>query len=151
MPIEQKDCVEFATLAEIAYRTFLSLLKSELENATVNDISPTQAFVLLNINDNKITMGDIIQKGYYAGSNASYNLKKMYKHGYINQFQSNYDKRTQFINITDKGKQLLDILKPKIQEYAKLLENNTKERINLVKINGNIRTISNQLKSRIVT
>ena len=149
MAVKKNECVEFAMLSEMAYRTFLDLIKNELDSAGIIDINPIQAFVLLNINDNKITMGDIIQKGYYAGSNASYNLKKMNQNGYIHQAQSTYDKRTQFVNITDKGKSLLDLLNSKIQEHASSLENSIKDKINLGKVNGIVRNIDNHWKSRI--
>lgn len=146
----KNECVEFAMLSERVYRTFLDLIKHELDSAGIIDINPIQAAVLLNIDENTITMSEVMSRGYYMGSNASYNLKKMISNGYIDQIQSNYDKRTSFLKLTDKGRNLLDSLKQKISGHAKSLESNIKERMTLYKLNSFLRNVDNYWKNIIV-
>ena len=150
MAIQKNECVEFAMLSERVYRTFLELIKHELDIAGIIDISPIQAAVLLNIDDNTITMSEVISRGYYMGSNASYNLKKMINNGYIHQLQSDYDKRTSFLKLTDKGRNLLNKLHEKILGHSKSLENSVKEKINLYKINSCLRNVNNYWKNIII-
>ena len=147
MAIQKNECVEFAMLAERVYRTFLELIKHELDSAGIIDISPIQAAVLLNIDNNTITMSEVISRGYYMGSNASYNLKKMINNGYINQLQSDYDKRTSFLKLTNKGRNLLDSLQSKISGHAKSLESNIKEKMNLYKLNNCLKNVNNYWKN----
>ena len=94
---------EFAVFAERAYKTFLELLRHELQKNRVNDINAIQVFMLLNIDEGIITMSEILSKGYYSGSNASYNLKKMLQNGYLTSTPSSIDKRSQYLSLSDKG------------------------------------------------
>lgn len=137
-------------LSEKVYRTFLELIKHELDSAGVIDINPIQAAVLLNIDDNTITMSEVISRGYYMGSNASYNLKKMINNGYIDQVQSNYDKRTSFVKLTNKGKTLLENLKDKISRHASSLDGKIKDKMTLSKLNGFLRNVDNHWKNIII-
>ena len=146
----KNECIEFAMLSEKVYRTFLELIKHELDVAGISDINPIQASVLLNIDENTITMSEVISRGYYMGSNASYNLKKMINNGYINQMQSEYDKRTSFLKLTNKGKDLLSKLKDKITEHAISLDGKMKDKMTLSKMNGFLRNVDNYWKNIIV-
>ncbi len=146
----KNECIEFAMLSEKVYRTFLELIKHELDVAGISDINPIQAAVLLNIDENTITMSEVISRGYYMGSNASYNLKKMINNGYINQMQSEFDKRTSFLKLTDKGKNLLSTLKDKISGHATSLDGKIKDKMTLSKLNGFLRNVDNHWKNIIV-
>ena len=146
----KNECIEFAMLSEKVYRTFLELIKHELDVAGISDINPIQASVLLNIDENTITMSEVISRGYYMGSNASYNLKKMINNGYINQIQSEYDKRTSFLKLTEKGKDLLSTLKEKISGHASSLDGKIKDKMTLSKLNGFLRNVDNHWKTIIV-
>jgi hypothetical protein len=42
----------------------------------VLDINAVQALLLFNIGDNEVTAGELKSRGYYQGSNVSYNLKR---------------------------------------------------------------------------
>jgi DNA-binding MarR family transcriptional regulator len=95
-------------------KLFLDFLKSELDKMNINDINGTQAVVLYNIGTSKISVGDIISKGYYVGSNVSYNLKKMIESDYITQEISEHDKRLIHIKLTDKGLNLYNLIQDRI-------------------------------------
>ena len=139
----RNNCVEFSVAAETVYRTFLDLVRHELDIAGAIDINSIQAFILLNIDDNTVTLGEIVSRGYYVGSNASYNIRKMISNGYINQLQSHFDKRTSYLQLTDKGKKLLQNLKMKILEYTKSFESKAKEKNDLYKVSIILRNVSN--------
>ena len=146
----KNECIEFAMLSEKVYRTFLELIKHELDVAGISDINPIQAAVLLNIDENTITMSEVISRGYYMGSNASYNLKKMINNGYINQIQSEYDKRTSFLKLTDKGRNLLSTLKEKISGHTESLDGKIKDKMTLSKLSSFLRNVDNHWKNIIV-
>ncbi|MDR1333122.1 MAG: MarR family winged helix-turn-helix transcriptional regulator [Holosporales bacterium] len=99
----KNNCVEISVFGERNYRLFLDIVKQELDILGTADINAVQAFILLNINETAVTIGEIIARGYYIGSNASYNIKKMILNGYIKQTQSDYDKRAAFLRLTSKG------------------------------------------------
>lgn len=127
----RNSCVEISVYGERTYRIFLDIIKQELDLMNVVDINAIQAFVLMNIGENIVTMGEVLSRGYYIGSNASYNLKKMIANGYIQQTQSDYDKRTSFLKLTEKGISLCEKLDRAINSHSKSLENNFKDKFGL--------------------
>ena len=63
-------------LVERLHRLLLDVIKDEFERVGVLDINAVQALLLFNIGDNEVTAGELKSRGYYQGSNVSYNLKK---------------------------------------------------------------------------
>ena len=59
------------------HRQFLEIIKNELDNTDVRDINNAQAFMLCNIGDDELTIGELSLRGYYLGTNVSYTVKKM--------------------------------------------------------------------------
>ena len=93
-------------LIERLHRQFLDVLKVELERAGILDISNVQSMILHNIGEDEMTVGELMVRGYYLGSNVSYNVKKMVENGYILQERSVHDKRSIRVRLSDKGKAL---------------------------------------------
>jgi DNA-binding MarR family transcriptional regulator len=89
----------------------------ELDIFGVSNINAIQAFILMNINESVVTMGEVIGRGYYVGSNASYNIKNLIISGYIKQTQSDYDRRLAFLKLTNNGLELVDNLDKAIQAH----------------------------------
>jgi DNA-binding MarR family transcriptional regulator len=104
------------TQASRVTKAFLDLLKSILDKANIVDITPIQSVVLYNIGEGRISVGDITTRGYYIGSNVSYNLKKMIEMNYITSEESENDKRITQIRLTEKGLDLYKIIDEKISE-----------------------------------
>lgn len=94
---------ECLRLIERLHRRMLDIVKHRLDGVGMNDINSVQALLLYNIGDNEMTAGDLRSRGYYLGSNVSYNLKKMVESGYINQERSEHDRRALRIWLSDKG------------------------------------------------
>jgi DNA-binding MarR family transcriptional regulator len=95
--------LESVSLIERLHRLFLEVVKYELDNMKVDDITNVQALVLYNLGNDHISIGELTTKGCYLGSNVSYNLKKMVKNGYIEQMTSKHDKRSYMIKLSSKG------------------------------------------------
>src|SRR5277367_483919 len=97
-------------LIERMHRRFLDVVRIELTRHGINDISPVQAMMLANIGDEEISVRDLIERGYYLGSNASYNLKNLVDGGYVNRQASERDRRAARLKLSDKGRTILEAL-----------------------------------------
>ncbi|MFN3644593.1 MAG: MarR family transcriptional regulator, partial [Gemmobacter sp.] len=75
--------LETLALVERLHRLLLDVIKDEFERLAVLEINPVQALMLFNIGDNEVTAGELKTRGYYQGSNVSYNLKKLVELGYM--------------------------------------------------------------------
>lgn len=97
---------ETIQLVERLHRYFLDVVKVELDRLGIQDINNIQAMILYNIGDDEMTVGELTLRGYYLGSNVSYNLKKMVEMAYVAQERSPHDKRSIRIKLSDKGLKL---------------------------------------------
>src|SRR3954467_4893656 len=97
-------------LIERLHRQFLDILKVELERANILDINNVQSMILHNIGTDELTVGELTGRGYYLGSNVSYNVKKMVENGYLVQERSIHDKRSVRVKLSDKGRRLNDAI-----------------------------------------
>jgi len=98
-------------LVERLHRHFLEVVKAELESLDSSDINNVQALILFNIGDGELTVGELTNRGYYLGSNVSYNVKKMVENGYLIHQRSTHDRRSIRVRLTDKGLVLLGELR----------------------------------------
>lgn len=96
--------LEALTLVERLHRRLLDVIKDEFDRQGRNDINAVQALLLYNLGDSELTAGELRTRGYYLGSNVSYNLKKLVDMGYINQQRSRADRRSVRVSLTDEGK-----------------------------------------------
>jgi DNA-binding MarR family transcriptional regulator len=90
-------------LIERLHRHFLEVLKTELDRLGIQDINNVQSLILYNIGDDELTVGELTARGYYLGSNVSYNLKKLVDMGYLHYKRSEVDRRSVRVSLTDKG------------------------------------------------
>src|SRR5277367_440523 len=101
---------ELPRLIERMHRRFLDVVRVELGNLGIEDISPVQTMMLDNIGNEEISVRDLIERGYYLGSNASYNLKQLVDGGYIERRASSRDRRAAQLKVSPKGRRILDAL-----------------------------------------
>ena len=92
------------TLVERLHRLLLDVIKDEFERVGVLEINPVQALLLFNVGDNEVTAGELKTRGYYQGSNVSYNLKKLVEMGYMHHQRSEIDRRSVRVRLTEKGR-----------------------------------------------
>ena len=126
-----RDCIEVSLYGEKNYRLFLDVIKQELTSSGCEAITPIQALILLNINENVVTIGEVITKGYYIGSNASYNVKKLINTDYVTSVQSDYDKRTILLKLTQRGLQLCDRINKSLDMHMTKAEKVSNSKIDM--------------------
>lgn len=102
---------EIARVIERMHRRFLDVIRIELGRIGIHDISPVQVMMLLNISSGEISVRDLIERGYYLGSNASYNLKNLVEKGYVDRSASPRDKRAARLRLSAKGAELAERLR----------------------------------------
>ena len=97
---------QLTQMIERLHRRMLDVIRYELEQAGVSDINPAQALMLTKIEGREVALRDIIERGYYIGSNATYNIKQLVDAGYVIQKRSDHDKRSAKVSLTEKGEEL---------------------------------------------
>lgn len=115
---------ETITVIERLHHLFLDVLKIELDRLHIFDINNVQCFILYNVGKNEMTVGEISNRGYYLGSNVSYNLKKLVENGYFVQEQAKHDKRASKIKLSEKGLKLYEKIDKLFTKQANNLKNN---------------------------
>ena len=93
-------------LIERLHRHFLDVLRTELRRMDVDDINAVQALLLYNIGEAEVVVRDLKDRGYYHGSNVSYNIKKLTEFDYLEQERCSHDRRSIRLKLTDKGMRL---------------------------------------------
>src|ERR1700735_800087 len=93
-----------------------------LEALTLVDSNSVQALLLYNIGDKELTAGELRTRGYYLGSNVSYNLKKLVEMGFLDHQRSRVDRRSVRIKLHEKGRAVRRIVDALYQKHVKTVE-----------------------------
>jgi len=101
--VSQQSYQEIIHRVERLHRRFLDVLSIELVKFGIEDINNVQALIAYNIGPDTLTVGELTARGYYLGSNVSYNLKKLVEAEYIVNERSAHDKRSVRVKLSDKG------------------------------------------------
>ena len=113
---------ETVVMIERLHRLFLEVIKIELDRLGTPDINNVQALVLYNIGENQLTVGELTNRGYYLGSNVSYNLRKMVQNDYVVQIPSPHDRRSSHVKLSAKGVALFSQLDKVLGGHAQTLQ-----------------------------
>lgn len=119
-------------IIERLHRRFLDVLKVEIDRKGLQDINNVQAMILFNIGDDELTVGELTIRGYYLGSNVSYNIKKMVENEYLIQERSVHDKRSIRVRASDKGKELCDYVKEMFLRHEEQIKSTDIKEVDLV-------------------
>ena len=102
--------LELPCLIDRLHRRYLDVLRSELTRRHITDISASQVMMLVTIGDDEISVRHLIERGYYLGSNSSYNLKHLVAAGYVARTPLPRDRRIVLVrsrhvvvNVFDRG------------------------------------------------
>ncbi|WP_119678595.1 MarR family winged helix-turn-helix transcriptional regulator [Indioceanicola profundi] len=128
-------------LIERLHRHFLEVLKVELDRLGVQDINNVQSLILYNIGDDELTVGELTARGYYLGSNVSYNVKKMYENGYLTQERSPHDRRSVRVRLSEKGLALRDKVSALFERQIAALDKSGLSTEELTKANETMRKL----------
>ena len=114
--------LEALHLVERLHRRLLDVIKDEFERRGRDDVNSVQALLLYNIGDKELTASELRTRGYYLGSNVSYNVKKLVEMGYLHHARSRIDRRSVRISLTEKGKQVHEIVAGLYDKHARTIE-----------------------------
>ena len=98
--------LESLQLIERVHRRLLDVIKDEFDRQGRADVNAVQALLLFNIGDEELTAGELRTRGYYMGSNVSYNLKKLVDLKLVNHSRSRIDKRSVRVSLTENGRDI---------------------------------------------
>ena len=130
------------SLVERLHRLVLDVIKDEFERLGVLEINPVQALLLFNVGDNEVTAGELKSRGYYQGSNVSYNLKKLVEMGYMHHQRSEIDRRSVRVRLTQKGRVVRDTVTALFERHAESLEHrNILDPSQLEDVNGALKRV----------
>jgi DNA-binding MarR family transcriptional regulator len=114
--------LESLTLVERLHRRLLDVIKDEFDRRDRGDVNSVQALLLYNIGDKELTASELRTRGYYLGSNVSYNVKKLVEMGYLHHARSRIDRRAVRISLTARGKEVHDIVAKLYDKHAATVE-----------------------------
>ena len=118
-----KDYLDSLSIVERLHRLLLDVIKDEFERLGVLEINAVQALLLFNIADNEVTAGELRSRGYYQGSNVSYNLKKLVDMGFMHHQRCEIDRRSVRVKLTDKGRDVHKVVAQLFERHADMLSN----------------------------
>lgn len=113
--------LDIVRLIERLHRHFLDVLRTDLRRLGIEDINAVQALLLYNIGENEVVIRDLKDRGYYQGSNVSYNIKALTEAGYLTQERSPHDRRSVRLRLTDKGMELCNAVRKLQNDLADAL------------------------------
>ena len=118
----QPHYLEALTLIERLHRRLLDVIKDEFDRKGRADINAVQALLLFNIGDKELTAGELRTRGYYLGSNVSYNLKKLVEMGFLDHQRSRVDRRSVRIKLTEKGSEVCETVRALYEKHVRTVE-----------------------------
>src|ERR1700721_4660962 len=98
--------LEALTLVERLHRRLLDVIKDEFDRRGRSDINAVEALLLSNIGDKELTAGELRTRGYYLGSNVSYNVKKLVEIGFLPHSPSGIAPPSVRVTLTARGKEV---------------------------------------------
>lgn len=110
------------TLVERLHRRLLDVIKDEFDRMGRSDVNSVQALLLFNIGNAELTAGELRTRGYYLGSNVSYNLKKLVDSGYIRHQRSRTDRRSVRVSLTESGLEVARIVNDLYNRHIQSIE-----------------------------
>jgi DNA-binding MarR family transcriptional regulator len=106
------------SLLERLHRLMLDVVKDEFERLGITNINPVQGLLLFNIGTAEVNAGELKSRGYYQGSNVSYNLKKLVDEGYMSHQRCPMDRRAVRVRLTARGMAIHDQIKALFDRQA---------------------------------
>lgn len=137
----KQEYLSLILLIERLHRRFLDVIKSELDRLNIEEVNNVQTLILYNIGDETLTVGELTERGYYLGSNVSYNIKKLVESDYLLQERSPHDKRSVKIRLSPKGRELCDKIDRFYQKNIQDLSTRGFDSNEITKTFGSLRTL----------
>ena len=134
--------LESLSIVERLHRLLLDVIKDEFERLGILDINAVQALLLFNVGEHEVTAGELKSRGYYQGSNVSYNLKKLVEAGYMHHQKCSVDRRAVRVKLTAKGRKICAVVGDLFARHAaQLAEDDTLPEARLLEVNAALRAL----------
>jgi DNA-binding MarR family transcriptional regulator len=136
------DYMDVLGIVERLHRLLLDVIKDEFERLGLLDINAVQALLLFNVGENEVTAGELKSRGYYQGSNVSYNLKKLVEAGYMHHQRCQIDRRAVRVKLTEKGRDVRATVAELFSRHSEGLESKALlDQGALVYLNSSLKTL----------
>ena len=112
---------DITRLIERLNRRYFDVIRYELSQLGIDDINAVQALLLMNVQNSEVSIRELVDQGYYIGSNVTYNVRHLDETGYLDQERSERDLRSVRISVTEKGTELCASLVEMESRHAELL------------------------------
>lgn len=132
---------ESIQLIERLHRHFLDVLKVELDKKNIQDINNVQCMILYNVGEEEMTVGELTIRGYYLGSNVSYNVKKMVENDYLIQERSVHDKRSIRVRLSEKGIELCSMISTMFDRHEEQIKGSDITEDRLAELNQTLKML----------
>ena len=100
----------------------LDAVKDELERQDEGHINSIQALMLFYIGGQVLSANELKKRGYYLGSNTSYNIKILVKQNYLKHERSPLDRRAVRLSLTEKGAAVAAIVNVVFEKHATTIQ-----------------------------
>lgn len=140
---------ETIMLIERLHRRFLDVLRVELDRLQVDEINTVQSLLLANIGEDEVSVGELMSRGYYLGSNVTYNLKRLVAAGLVVQERSSHDRRVVRVRLTANGRALQVGIAQALASHAQALASEAGT-FSLAGLNGALASLEGFWSDRIV-
>lgn len=117
-----KGYLIYLSRIERLHRLLLDVIKDDFERLKIYRINAVQALLIYNMGDQEVSAGELRTRGYYQGSNVSYNLKKLIEGGYLHQARSAIDRRSIKIRLTEEGFKIRDVVADLFRKHSDEIE-----------------------------
>ena len=137
-----------SVVVERFHRLFLDVVNQELSSLGIRDINSVQAVILYQVGQGTqpISVNEIYRRGYYMGSNVSYNLRKLIISGYFYKLDFPEDKRCVYVALSEKGKELYERLDELFKSHTGTLEQCGVDDKLMTNLNNKIKSVGEILK-----
>jgi DNA-binding MarR family transcriptional regulator len=123
--------LDIVRIIERLHRRSLDLMRADLVKAGTTDLSPSQVMMLFTIGTDDLPVRELIIRGYYLGSNASYSIKRLDEAGYIIRTTSERDRRSVLVRLSEKGVDLCNAIRKIDRTYHQLATRSEEEKRDL--------------------
>ena len=130
-------------LLERLHRLLNDTVKDEFERLGVSDLTPVQAMLIYNLGGNEVSASELRTRGYYQGSNVSYNLKKLVQMGYVHYVRCTLDRRSIRVSLTPRGIHIREVVLDLFSRHAEALsQSGVLDDPLLGQVNGQLRRVA---------
>lgn len=137
----KKAYLETIALIERLHRECLEVIKADLDKQGIRDLNNVQAMILFNIGTDVLSVGELTNRGYYLGSNVSYNVKKMVENDYLIQERSPHDRRAVHVKLSQKALSVVEKMHEMYEKHLRAMTAEVASESDLEGINGSLRRL----------